>query len=245
MNSRIAFLLTLLVLLVKADAGPVRFVNEGYEWKPYISDWESGFAQDIHYLDVRKPWNEQTIVPNTALGVDAPPSAVVYERRDFGSQFPSFDMITGVIDSAPAWKPDDPRSENSTVVRVFYGYDLGGTVPSATALESFEPSFGRWFLGPVAELIYRFNPNNPSGFPLPTQSFMRPRDIVGIRMVVPGGFQYGWIEMELISIDDGARPIAWGYETEINMPAVIIPEPWAGFAICAAVVPLMLTSRRR
>jgi hypothetical protein len=243
MNSRFVSLIASLVLTAAAHAVPVRFLNEGYDWKPYVTEWSSGFNQDVYYLDVRKPWNEQTVVPETVAGVDAPPGAVIYERRDFGIQFPSFDMIRGVVDSAPAWDPNDPR--NSGATRVFYSYDYGGSVPSTARLESFDSRTDEWIGGKLAQLIYRFNPNNPSGFPLPTQSFMRQRDVVGIRLVVPGGFLYGWIEMELISIDEGARPIAWGYETELNTPAVIVPEPLSGVVCGTALAAALLTRRSR
>jgi hypothetical protein len=237
--------MSLLISGATAHGVPVRFINEGYDWKPYISQWDSGYGQDIHYLDVRKPWNEQVVLHDTIPGNrNDPPGAVVYERRDFGHQFPSFDMVRGVEGGAPAWDPTDPR--NSDMIQVLYSYDYGRTVPSGDHAESFvQRRSGVWGLFPGATLINRFNPANPEGFPLPTQSFMRPRDVVGIRMEVPGGFQYGWIEMELISIEEGARPIAWGYETEINTPALIVPEPTScGFVLlCLAASPMARRSR--
>ncbi len=76
------------------------------------------------------------------------------------------------------------------------------------------------------------------------------RATIGWRQAVPGGFRYGWIELEFqvvdqppnsLSFNNLYQPIRWAYETEPNVP-IVVPAPTAiGLLALAGLV----ASRRR
>jgi hypothetical protein len=54
--------------------------------------------------------------------------------------------------------------------------------------------------------------------------------LIGFRAETDGQYQYGWIELGLRPFDapySGLQyqPIRWAYETELNTPITVIPEP--------------------
>ncbi len=61
------------------------------------------------------------------------------------------------------------------------------------------------------------------------------RATIGWRQAVPGGFRYGWIELEFqivdqppnsLSFNNLYQPLRWAYETEPNVP-IVVPAPTA------------------
>ena len=47
--------------------------------------------------------------------------------------------------------------------------------------------------------------------------------LIGFRTETSGQFQYGWIELGIRG--PHYQPIRWAYQTELNTPITVIPEP--------------------
>jgi hypothetical protein len=121
----------------------------------------------------------------------------------------------------------------------FLAQGVGGSV-SVTPVQRFRPweSVGPhadW--SPTAEHTW-------AGGEFGTQLLLRDHGLIGFRTGADGQYNYGWIELGLRMFEAPYhglhyQPIRWAYETELNTPITVIPEP---ASICSLLLCILFAT---
>lgn len=83
-----------------------------------------------------------------------------------------------------------------------------------------------WGQGGGGYYSLRYKTYDPSSSPLQITEHSLPREMtIGIRFQIDGVTHYGWADVQLRDDNNRWNVSRWGYETEPNTPALVVPPP--------------------
>jgi MYXO-CTERM domain-containing protein len=200
-----------------ASAVPVQFdASQGsFVWQAQENYWDSGGWEVPTYLDITQSATQAGTLdsyPSHQLGKE--------NRHPRPNLRPGWQRIAGMGKSAIAcadpvttWASAGP----STVDPV---QSLSFSTLIGPGLNWKSEAYTQWI-------------QDPSGFSIPSTTFLTPGSYIGVRLTLADGIHYGWI---------GGN--GWGYETESGV-AVAAGAPEPSFLALPALAALPMLRRQR